>query len=414
MIPEPYRSDTLFLLIGENPLPNCIAAPLLLRSRGQVYLVHTQFTEQQAITLKTVLADNFLRSETIATLSLADNHTDARYIYKAIQAPILQMPTERIGALGLNYTGGTKTMAVHAYRAILDLQREATFSYIDPHRLELCIDRLDADSIRFPTKATLTLAQLFQLHGLRWHCDRPPLRHPLLPDVAFTMAALHQQPELAAAWRAWCNDVLRREAQDDRQQWRSESQLATASIPLGSLPLAWQQWFADWFGAVDCLHLHEARRWGFASCKEFCAWLDGIWLEHHVLDRVAAIAPDWAIHDYGMSFRIVDPKQPARAWDKFEFDVAFVRDYQLFALSCTTTASRSMCKQKLFEANQRARQLGGGEARVALVCAYRDPESLRSELEILTRNRKLAVFGCQDWPALDRKIAAWIDSNTKP
>lgn len=88
-----------------------------------------------------------------------------------------------------------------------------------------------------------------------------------------------------------------------------------------------------------------------------------------------------------------------------------MRDYQLFALSCTTTDKHSLCKQKLFEAALRARQLGGAEARVALVCCHDRPELLKAELEIVTRDRKLAVFGRQDLEHLSQKIADWIGQN---
>jgi hypothetical protein len=88
-----------------------------------------------------------------------------------------------------------------------------------------------------------------------------------------------------------------------------------------------------------------------------------------------------------------------------------MRHYQLFALSCTTSESRKLCKQKLIEANTHAQQLGGIEARVALVCAQSDPESLRKELEVVTRNRKIAVFGRQDWSNLSAKIMQWVKQN---
>jgi len=41
IVPDDYRCDHLFLLIGTNPLPNLVAAELLLKERGQVYLVHS-------------------------------------------------------------------------------------------------------------------------------------------------------------------------------------------------------------------------------------------------------------------------------------------------------------------------------------------------------------------------------------
>jgi hypothetical protein len=38
VIPDSYKSDHLFLLVGTNPLPNFVAATLMLKPQGQLYL----------------------------------------------------------------------------------------------------------------------------------------------------------------------------------------------------------------------------------------------------------------------------------------------------------------------------------------------------------------------------------------
>jgi len=43
------------LLIGENPLPNYVAAKLLLNDGGTAYLEHTADTVEQAKRLKNIL-----------------------------------------------------------------------------------------------------------------------------------------------------------------------------------------------------------------------------------------------------------------------------------------------------------------------------------------------------------------------
>ena len=40
-IPEEYRSDFLFLLVGTNPLPNYVAARLLAQPDATVYVLHS-------------------------------------------------------------------------------------------------------------------------------------------------------------------------------------------------------------------------------------------------------------------------------------------------------------------------------------------------------------------------------------
>lgn len=51
-IPDEYKVDHLFLLIGENPLPNYVAARTLLNSNKNAYLVYTNQTRSQKDKLK--------------------------------------------------------------------------------------------------------------------------------------------------------------------------------------------------------------------------------------------------------------------------------------------------------------------------------------------------------------------------
>jgi len=122
---------------------------------------------------------------------------------------------------------------------------------------------------------------------------------------------------------------------------------------------------------------------------------------------------DWsrAVTDELISFRIDEKALQSRRWEKFEFDVAFVRNYQLFAFSCATVSDRSTCKNKLFEVHTRTKQLGGAEARVGLVCCHNFPDSLRSELEVERRDQRVAVFGRNDLGDLGQKILNWVKQN---
>ncbi|WP_017662277.1 hypothetical protein [Baaleninema simplex] len=70
-------------------------------------------------------------------------------------------------------------------------------------------------------------------------------------------------------------------------------------------------------------------------------------------------------------------------------------------------------KQKLFEAHLRARQLGGDEARVALVCCYDFPEYIKDEVRFAIPDKKIQVFGRQDLANLADGIDDWIDRNNQ-
>jgi hypothetical protein len=66
-----YTVDHFFLLIGENPLPNYVAARLLLASGGTPYLVHTNGTDKLAKRLQTILNSElvgFQKAELVSAL----------------------------------------------------------------------------------------------------------------------------------------------------------------------------------------------------------------------------------------------------------------------------------------------------------------------------------------------------------
>jgi hypothetical protein len=109
----------------------------------------------------------------------------------------------------------------------------------------------------------------------------------------------------------------------------------------------------------------------------------------------------------------MDFKVPTSSGKNFQFDVAFMRGYQLFAISCTTSAKDDLCKLKLFEARTRALQLGGSEARVALVCCSNHPDVLKAELKGTTEDSKIEVFGREDLTKLTERFNEWITEQEK-
>src|SRR5581483_10428667 len=107
---EPYRTDNLILLIGTNPLPNYVAARLLCAPRGKIHLVCSSGTASIAERLEKKLALDGLHFERRPVLS----ESRPQEIFSAIREMVMRMH----GTVGLHYTGGTKAMSVHAYRAV--------------------------------------------------------------------------------------------------------------------------------------------------------------------------------------------------------------------------------------------------------------------------------------------------------
>lgn len=415
-----YKVDHLFLLVGENPLPNYIAAKMLLKDGGTVYLVHSADTAPKADCLQ-----RRLTSIKIQTISLGDKEADSHFIWNKIKNQIEEIakknPDENFG---LNYTGGTKAMSVHSYRGLFDASGvdSPVFSYLDARSLKMLIDRENDSPKPLSVKEKVKLKELFELHDLYLKENKKPSGKPVLPDAAqeFLNAYLSVTPRntdsIAEQWWKWCKSKLDAQAKIGKF-WKEETELIKIhGISLDGTPEKIKQVLQNYnmLNTNGELCLQASKNQGFSLLADVCAWLSGIWLEHYVLHQVQSMSGQFSdIHESAMSFHIDDTDNRDDRYDRFEFDVAFMRDYQLFALSCTTACDKFTCKQKLFEAHLRAKQLGGDEARVALVCLNNNPDWIKRDLEATVRDKKIAVFGCNDLQPrkFAKKMTQWIREN---
>jgi hypothetical protein len=419
---EQYKVDHLFLLVGENPLPNYVAAKLLLKQGGTGYLVHTTDTLDEAKRLKKSFETEPDKFNNVELLTLNDNESDAHYIQKEIATKLKSITN---GKIGLNYTGGTKAMSAHSYRTLFyeeipektgkvyRRRQGITFSYLDSRRLELCIDREDNERERLkvkPDTLELKLETLFELHGLRL-LKRPSQEAKLL-ELAEELVNFFADKDKITQWFDWYDNIFCKQARNENRKWKNNTDLTKLLIPLDKLPSEIIEAFgkAQLLSSDNKLALVEAKNISFSTkLEDFCKFLDGIWLEHYTLQQIKNIVNSQSIKQYGLDFKI--PLEGTT--DGFQFDVAFTRGYQLFAISCTTASKRDICKSKLFEAYLRAKQMGGEEARVALVCCSDEPDTIKAEIVNTLSKKKIAVFGRANLLNLSDNIINWIVENDR-
>lgn len=427
---EYHQVDHLFLLVGENPLPNYVAAKTLLKDGGKAYLIDTTGTnptkpgeEGPSQRLRAIL--NICEKDRVP---LENYESDADEIKARIKVKVKEIQEKdkkdypgETKCFGLNYTGGTKAMAVHVYQALLELNLspKPVFSYLDPRSLKMRIDYpktpLDVLEDKVKTWLDISFEKLFALHNLRWKPNDEPIKSPCLTEAAkdlvdlyITLSYQKKLLELTTPYRQWREGELSQKTKN-RKYWKDEKSLEDVTLDLKDLPSQIQQILKTRLNlSNNQLQLKVAKNYGFKEFSQFCEWLNCGWLEHYVLWQVQQIK-NIKIDESAMSFHIEDSDNPNANWDKFEFDVAFRRGYQLFALSCTTAVEDSQCKEKLFEAYIRARQLGGAEARVALVCPHYAPARLEKHLKILMQDKKIAVFGYKHLKQLSQNIFKWIE-----
>jgi hypothetical protein len=447
---DKYKVDHLFLLVGENPLPNYVAAKTLLAEGGKPYLVFTEHTAKPAERLQEALglSDNEM-------VPLDNNESNPCEIKKRIRDKIKEIQDNQDNAekkqFGLNYTGGTKSMAVHAYQALLQprlndpqykLNPEPIFSYLDSRNLKMLIDQqtnpVPLDIPKEPLD--FSLEKLFKLHG--FNLSKQPKTEVTFRELVEVIVKHKSE------WQNWCRKVLRLEAKTKIElgqvkntnnetenifelgDWKSADELRKVSLPIQELPeeitdVLKQHNLLDDKGGLSIKKIEEAQLIPEPSKdkkkkypKEICKWLEGIWLEDYVLQKLRDIKEqeekeinenvikeeERLIDEVGMSFNFPENADIGH----FEFDVAFLRGYQLFALSCTTDTEPGLCKLKLFEAYRRARQMGGDEARVALVCCYDKPDKIKKGFMSQIKDNKVNVFGSADLADLSEKLKTWI------
>ncbi len=396
---KPYQTDNLILLVGTNPLPNYVAARLLLKPNGKIHLVCSSDTESIAGRLERQFARDGLQFE---RRPLVDEGKP-RDIYKAIH----QLMAGMSGSVGLHYTGGTKAMSVHAYRAVKDARADAVCSYLDAHDLEMVIDDGlgDGRDAEIPVRDAVTpkIQEVIELHEIT--LAKRPEQKPLLPNLVRAIKATIES-ERGDQWREWLR--VQRTATDGFSK-KKGNDIKNISAPTSAEFPILHQTFQQLKAPMTATLEDWARAANFKTGKDdipkFAKWLDGEWLESFVLDCLLQIATECHLHDCAMDFK--------SGADKFQFDVAAMRGYQLFAISCTTSRDKDLCKSKLFEAYVRAKQMGGDEARVALVSYHADPQTLLTTFlnEWKYSKASVRVFGKDDLTDLPRNLRDWIESN---
>jgi hypothetical protein len=175
-----YNFTDLVLLVGTNPLPNYVVAKYFIKNETnlqKIWLVHSeegngQGTKEFSRYLKEVLTDEFsdlIKHIKFHEVALSDIGS-AVSIVKDIRTKLLRDFSSEFNtrSLHLNYTGGTKAMAVHVYRALeQDAGDRCSFSYLDARRFALVYDNTGDVSGDLRDEISISLDNLIKLHGCR-------------------------------------------------------------------------------------------------------------------------------------------------------------------------------------------------------------------------------------------------------
>lgn len=401
--------DILFLLIGTNPLPNYVSACFLAKKSARLILLHTGSVGKVAENLQEVLLASGQDFDCQQwEIDEADGEKIFNRIEQYIEKYLRPLLDGRQIQVGLNYTGGTKPMAIHARRTFSELCLPVQFSYLDPRRLAMIVE--DAGTFPLGTQVTISLDQILKLHGLKRHAAQSRFVEIRAPGASPGQIRLkrHAAQKIMAqslreedAWRDWIRNNLR----DSCGNWLKPAELKTVILP--NQP-SLDEITRELAGHAENVQLQEAgAACGFPEnndgIKDFAKWLEGGWLEECVESSLAGVSAQLDLHDLFKGINIFGEQS------QFEVDVVALRGYQLFVFSCTTSPVEHMNKSKLFEVFVRSRQMGGDETRFAIVSFAADPAKLQKQLsEEWQAEDMVRVFGKAHLKNLQNEIQAWV------
>lgn len=441
--------ENLILLVGTNPLPNYVVAKYFLthnQNLKRIWLVYSELndeigqssTQELADNIITVLQKEFNKVLDYRTVGLK-NISSAQQISSDLEIKLIRQLLEGSKTVHLNYTGGTKAMAVHAYRYIEKTagSSDTSFSYLDARDFKLKFDSTDLVSEDLKETINLSLANLMDLHGYEKFDKSNAGRLDALTFYAKPLMEISKliNAGLVDEFIDWTNKFLRpifytdKGFIDGKNKWLEHNKLKEKGK---------NEYFAkeiedfkENFSAktrAEFIQVLEAfehiegslltdtgQIWvpgpevnnnGFIGIVSTIIknFLGGKWLELYVeaiilrrlsndstlKDKSIPVASNWEI-----------VSKSGSGDNCFELDVIVINGYQICGISCTTDYSKSKCKEKGFEILHRVNQIGGDEAKAILITGIKEGKNYIQITEDLknitnTNENKLLVLGRED------------------
>lgn len=440
------NASDLILLMGTNPLPNYVAFKCVKTvnpNLHRLWIVHSEDRPEQSFVgtkeLAEVLKDT-LRDEgetiEINLVPLRDI-SSARRIQEDLENRLLTHLKGPNQLYHLNYTGGTKAMAVHTYRKLeAELKERCSFSYLDARDFALKDDQAGVLTGDLRNEIQVDLETLMRIHDYEKGISTPA---PDWPEVLDKMARIIEEKALVdyLDWvRTFLNShyfrrhpfrglafierqkdfwkenrlvdndgrIIPEKADEFQEEFRSITPPRVLEllqlIPSEHAPLEGDKWWIPRPNTSSNREYHERAE---VPIKGF---LHGKWLESYVCRvlrdnlqelptgtrRKVSVDKNW---------RILKRSNRQDGKD-FELDVIIVYGYQVTGISVTTAVLEGICKQKGFEVMHRVNQIGGDEGKAILVTCLDDSKKhrLEDDLQIISGSPlgKIKVLGIEDLP----------------
>ncbi|WP_394793789.1 hypothetical protein [Armatimonas sp.] len=346
------KFDAMVCTVGENPLPVYLGIAQLTKPDATIVLLHSEGTEGEAKRIANCLGSRRKILMGARDGCLIKNPWDFESVFATITFARNELLKD-FSSPAINITGGTNIMTGIGMTIWIG-QDNYNVIYLEEKENQFRI----GNGRSVPLIEDFSLDILRDLHGVVEAKSSPKL--PKNSDVAArNLYQLFQLEKLFDIYRAEQKDIyddFRNPKFSPLYKWIKDEggnaiwEAVRSQIPVWSdqpvLPHTWKDFVKD----PTTNELHETgKRIHFAS---------GFWMEHLVYMALKQAAPD-ALVIINQEFTIQD--------QLFEVDILAIVNNRFYNISVTTQSYHKIVKGKAFEAMHRARQIGGGLARSAVV-----------------------------------------------
>lgn len=438
----------LALLVGTNPLPNYITASFLFENNPnlqRIWLIHSedrlewgqQGTLEDAEKIRNLLKLRVDRNGKVDFFFIPlSNVGSARQIKADLDDSLFKnVPSQT--KIHLNYTGGTKAMAVHVYRQMENYYKEnITFSYLDARNYVLKSDSNSSwenISRDLRNEIGIKLEDLIQLHGYQkvpgectgdWGASNQIIVEKVINSGRIDSYLDWQKKfvrnyfkDEKGDWICKTKKYLRRLGVLDEQnqlidfnceKMRQQFRQNTPDAIVEAAQALKNPTFVDEQGELwipEPVTISEEVKTRIENPLK--GFFEGKWLEVYIQslieNNIKSESDLQERYEKGLidlqgnwEIKKTDGKQ-------FELDVIIVNGYQICGISVTTSTNETLVKSKCFEILHRVRQIGGEEARAVMVsCLTKEhAERVAEEMKITTGSEQdfLLVIAKEELPA---------------
>lgn len=418
------------ILVGSNPLPCYIQAAYVLDKcrdakekeslpvPDKILFVATNETQKYINCIENILEESDLPIQYQDRLIL-NNGYDAKEIEKAVKKKIESMhETEDITGILLNFTGGTKSMAIYATMAVRNLSFYGSISssvtecYVDPDKNKLrCINASKETEHLYPEIADKDLRDFVKLridHLVRLHFGDAILKYSDLNDCGDNRNkynAAFSQDQLEAAI-----EILS-DTSDAFNEYQGFYNMFANNERRESRPARWERILDEKMQMMDGFNFKLKK----LKAEEIRPFASGDWLELYFYKALLCAKKklentDQKHVETALSYRV----KPVGSNKEFEVDILALRGYELtlFSVSMVGTdkGEEAISKSKWFEAVYRTEQMAGDHGKVAVVNFLKDDVIDDFKADLSTFNHEVEIYKRSELADFNRLVNRLVEN----